>query len=240
MLVQQIQHDNYGEIVLNHPPSRNAITGPMGIGLTQAINVYAADDSVQLILLCGAEGAFCSGLNLKDFNADPPPPWMSEFPKIWRGVHKSVYQCPKPIVVALEKFAINGGAALALAADILIAGDDSYLQVGEVTQGMAAPYNMAWLRLRYPEYIAAQLTMIGRRFTGSELHNMGIAYAAPTTAETAQYAQRLCRQLSAYPKGSLQRITNTLRNYRPTDADAWFDQAAQGFPASRVKPGRNA
>ncbi|MCY4056782.1 MAG: enoyl-CoA hydratase/isomerase family protein, partial [Gammaproteobacteria bacterium] len=176
-VVEVVDHGRWAEVILNRPERRNAINGPLGEALTSAIRRADADDGVQAILFRGAEGAFCSGLDLKAFNAEPPPDWMPRFSTIWRGAHKAIFECRKPVVVALERFAINGGAALALAADLLVAGENAFLHVGEVRQGMAAPYNLAWLRFRHSESVAAQLTLTGRRFTGSELVALGVAYA---------------------------------------------------------------
>ena len=69
-------------------------------------------------------------------------------------------------LVALERFAINGGAAFALAADLLVVGREAYLQVGEIRQGMAAPMNLAWLLARHPASVAEQIALTGRRFVG--------------------------------------------------------------------------
>ena len=169
--VERIDRDGWAEIVLNRPARRNAINGPLGERLADAFRAANADDGVQAVLFRGAEGAFCSGLDLKGFNADPPPEWLPRFNAIWRAAHKAIFDCQKPIVAALERYAINGGAALALAADLLIAGETAFLQVGEVKMGMAAPYNMAWLRLRHSENVAAKLTITGRRFPGANSPN---------------------------------------------------------------------
>ena len=236
MIVEIAKVDGYAEIILNHPASRNAITGPLGRALAKSLRDAAADESSKCILLRGAEGAFCSGLNLKKFNADPEPEWLPVFGKIWRETHKALYDCPKPIVVALEKYAINGGAALALAADILIVGDDSYLQVGEVRQGMVAPYNMAWIRLRFSESVASQLAIPGRRFTGSELASKGIAYLAPATVDTLSEARELCKELASFPDTALQGIKTSTRAYRTHNADDWFDKATASTPNVRRKP----
>ena len=155
--VEFVAHGRWAEVVLNRPERRNAINGPLGEALAAAIERAGADDGIQAVLLRGADGAFCSGLDLKAFNADPPPDWMPRFSAIWRAAHKAIFECKKPIVAALERFAINGGAALALSADLLVAGETAFLQVGEVRQGMAAPYNMAWLRLRHGENTAAAI-----------------------------------------------------------------------------------
>ena len=234
-VVEFLDHGRWAEIVLNRPERRNAINGPLGEELAAAIGRADADDGVQAILLRGADGAFCSGLDLKAFNADPPPDWMPRFPAIWRGAHKAIFECPKPIVAALERFAINGGAALALAADLLVAGETAFLQVGEVKQGMAAPYNMAWLRLRHSENTAAQLTLTGRRFPGSELASLGIAHAAVPDDEVLAAGRQLVEELAAYPDGGLARNKTLMRAYNDTPADDWFDRATQQT-GPRVKP----
>ena len=234
-VVEFLDHGRWAEIVLNRPERRNAINGPLGEELAAAIGRADADDGVQAVLLRGADGAFCSGLDLKAFNADPPPDWMPRFPTIWRGAHKAIFECPKPIVVALERFAINGGAALALAADLLVAGETAFLQVGEVKQGMAAPYNMAWLRLRHSENTAAQLTLTGRRFPGSELASLGIAYAAVPDDDVVPAARRLVEELAAYPDGALARNKTLMRAYNDTPADDWFDRATR-HTGPRVRP----
>lgn len=221
------EHDGWAEVVLNRPERRNAINGPLGEGLAEAFRAASAAADVQVVLLRGAEGAFCSGLDLKAFNAEPPPEWLARFNSIWRGAHKAIFECPKPIIVALERYAINGGAALALAADLLVVGENAFLQVGEVKMGMAAPYNMAWLRLRHSENVTAKLTLTGRRFPGTELAALGVAFEAVADANVVARASELAAELASYPAGALTRIKATMRAYSDAPADAWFDRATQ-------------
>lgn len=232
--VEVISHEHWAEVVLNRPQRRNAIDGPLGEHLAVAVERLDAAEDMQAILLRGADGAFCSGLDIKSFNADPPPTWLPHFNAIWRSAHKALYQCGKPIVAALERYAINGGAALALAADLLIAGKAAFLQVGEVKIGMAAPYNMAWLRLRHSESLVAKLTLTGRRFTGTELGELGIAYAVADDDAVLAEARRLTAELASYPAGAQRRIKATLRAYNDTPADAWFDRAAKESSTPRA------
>nr|QQZ49649.1 hypothetical protein JKL49_22645 [Phenylobacterium glaciei] len=56
------------------------------------------------------------------FAARPAPDWLADWPEEWAGFHRELYRCPAVIVGALERFAINAGAALALACDLLVAG----------------------------------------------------------------------------------------------------------------------
>ncbi|MCE2407765.1 MAG: enoyl-CoA hydratase/isomerase family protein [Pseudomonadales bacterium] len=82
--VLKIEHEGWIELVLNQPETRNAITGPLGEQLADSIQAVDADSTTRLLMLRGAEGAFCSGLNLKEFNrisnrlgVGPIPRYMS-------------------------------------------------------------------------------------------------------------------------------------------------------------------
>lgn len=235
--VETIAHDGWAELVMNRPERRNAIDGDLAMALAGDLRALDTDDDVHAILLRGAEGVFCSGLDLKAFNADPPPEWLPKFNVVWRAVHTALYDCGKPVIAAFESYGINGGASLALAADLLIAGETAFLQVGEVRQGMVAPYNIAWLRLRHPESVAAKLTLTGRRFTGSELAAMGVAYTCVPDEEVLPRAQELAAELASYPAGAAVRIKATMRAYNDASASAWFDQAIAASPATgRLSP----
>lgn len=231
MSVSLQRHDGWTEVVLDRPARRNAIDGPLGVALAEHLEALAGDAGVRVVVLRGAGGAFCSGLDVKAFNADPRPDWHADFPAIWRRVHRALYHCPQPVVTALERYAINGGAALALAGDLLISGRDAFLQVGEVQQGMAAPYNLAWLRLRHSEALAARIALVGRRFPGSELAALGVAHEAVADDVVLARAQGLAAELADFPPGALRRIKAGLRAWSEPDADAWFDRVFAADPA---------
>lgn len=230
-------HDGWGELILNRPDVKNAITGPLGVGLAEGMAALAKDDDVRVILFRGAGGAFCSGLDLKAFNAEPAPEWLGDFQHIWRGAHKSLFECPKPIVGALERYAINGGAALALACDLLVVGEGAFLQVGEAKIGMAAPYNLAWLSLRHSENLMARVALVGERLNGPELMALGIAHECVPDDDVLPRAQALAEMLGGYPGGGLGRIKLGLRARIDEDADGWFDRFTAGDPVgNRPRP----
>jgi enoyl-CoA hydratase/carnithine racemase len=225
-------HGGWAEIILNRPEVKNAINGPLGIALADAFRRVDADDSVNVVVFRGAGGAFCSGLDLKAFNAEPAPEWLDSFQSIWRSAHRAIFECRKPIIGALERYAINGGAALALAADLLVVGDDAFLQVGEAKIGMAAPYNLAWLRLRHSEAVATEIALLGDRHTGAQLKSLGIANRSVPDQQVLEQASALAAQMAEYPAGALARIKTGLRRYGPVSADEWFDLAQVGAPGT--------
>jgi len=217
------------EIILNRPARRNAVTGPLAKRLHEEIVAATEDDEVAVLLLRGAGGAFCSGLDLGEFRADPPPDWMPAFSGLWLDVHAALYDCPKPIVAALERFAINAGSALALAADLLVAGEQAFLHVGEIQMGMAAPMNMAWLRLRHPESVAARLAIVGRRYTARELERMGVAAEVVDDDAVLDRARELSATIAGYPPQGVRAIKRTILGGRPAASGRdWFAQFRAG------------
>ncbi len=222
--VASIIHDGWAEVVLNRPERKNAINGPLGLALTARLAELDARDDVRVILLRGAGGAFCSGLDLKSFNEEPPPAWVGEFQQIWRGAHRSLFNCRKPIVGALERYAINGGAALAIACDLLVVGETSFLQVGEAQIGMAAPYNLAWLSLRHSEAAMAELVLVGDRQAGPRLVELGFAQQSVMDDQVLATSMALCERLATFPEGGLAQIKKGMRAGQELNADAWFDQ----------------
>ena len=223
-------HEGWAEVVLNRPERKNAIVGPLGVELAKAVGRLNEDPEIRVVVLRGSEGAFCSGLDLKAFNETPEPGWVKNFQQIWRGAHRAIYNCNKPIIGVLEKYAINGGAALALSCDLLVSGEDAFLQVGEARIGMAAPYNLAWLSLRQPESVISRVALIGDRISGVELGQMGLAYRVVPDSDVLSEAQALAKELAGFPENGLNRIKTVMRAAQPLTADQWFDQFTQADP----------
>ena len=225
----------WGEVMLNRPERKNAIVGPLGLGLAEGIAALDADPDVQAIVLRGAGGGFCSGLDLAAFNDKPEPEWLPDFQHIWRGAHRALFECSTPLIGAMERYAINGGAALAIACDYLVVGEKSFLQVGEVQIGMAAPYNMAWLNLRHSESVIAQVTLIGDRIPGTELMRLGLATQCVDDAQVAACAIDLAKRLASFPSGTTSKIKRGMRARLGETADQWFDRHTRVAGPS-VKP----
>lgn len=225
------RNDRVAHLILNRPARRNALVGPMATLLADTIVELNADPELTVVVLRGAEGAFCSGLDLKEFGKDPQPKWVATFSDEWRRAHRALYDSDKIIVGALERAAVNGGAALALACDFLIAGRDSFLQVGEIQQGMPAPMNMAWLRLRHSEALAARVTLLGDRLGGDELVRLGIAYASVADEDVVTAAGELADRLAAHEPSGVHRIKSMLRRAGfAGSAEDWFAKAVAADP----------
>ena len=218
-------------VTLNRPERRNALTGPLANELAEAIEQLNSDESVSVMVIQGAGGAFCSGLDLKEFNLDPQPDWVAGFGQLWQRVHRALFDSPAIVIGALERAAVNGGAALALACDFLVVGESAFLQVGEVQQGMAAPMNMAWLRLRYSEALAGRIALLGDRIMGAELVRLGLAHSSVADSEVLNACDELASRLAAHDPLGVRRIKTSLRRTgTEATAEEWFAKALAADP----------
>ena len=230
-----IQHDGWGELVLSRPARRNALTGRMAIEARAGLGALIAAGS-KAIVLRGEGGFFSSGLDLDAFAATPPPPWRASWPQDWSGFHQDLYRSPAVIVGALERFAINGAASLALACDLLVVGDDAYLLVGEAAIGMNAPMNIAWLRLRTTEAIAAQLALGAERIHAADLQRLGLAYKIVGKDHVVEEARSLAAKLASYRGEALAAIKFGLRRPVTNPEDLFDANAAAGFRTAAAPP----
>ncbi len=188
-----------GELVLNRRERKNAINGPLVSAFAEGLQALVADEAIGTILIRGAGGAFSSGLDLKDMNASPAPPWRAGFSNSWAGLHQQLYLCPKPTVAAVESYGINAGAALAFAADFLVIGESGFIQVGEVLQGVAAPINLVWLRIKAPRPVVNEVVLRGRRIPGPELVRLGLAHRSVPEESVVEIGRSLADELAASP-----------------------------------------
>lgn len=210
-MVLVVRHGARADVVLNRPDKRNALIVPMMAQLRDAFLQLATDETVNAVLVRGAGGAFCSGLDLKAINADPQPDWVPDLQRVWREANVAMATCPKPMVGALEKYAINGGAPIAFACDFLVAGQSAYIVVGEVQRGMAAPNNLAWLQGKYSETIALRFALLGDPVPAPELLRLGVAHAVVPDDEVVAQATALADRLAGFPPDAAQSIKRSIR-----------------------------
>jgi enoyl-CoA hydratase/carnithine racemase len=215
--------EGWAEIVINRPERRNAITAPVSEALLAALHETREDDTVAAVILRGQGGFFCSGIDLKALQDDPPPPWRKRQGSSWRNLHLGLFHYPKPVIGAFEKYGINAGSALALACDILIAGRTAFLQVGEIQQGAMMPMNAAWLRIKTTEQVAARLAFYGDRVPGPELLRLGLAAECVDDDAVVDRCRTLAARIAGFPRGAAKNIKQSLINQRGiVDPETFF------------------
>ena len=231
-LVNYSVDNGVATVELNRPHRRNAVIGPLLDAMAAALDAASADESVQAVLLCGAGGAFCSGLDLDEYNADPAPDWLATSGQSNAAAHTALAECTVPIVVALERYAINGGAAYALAGDVMVTGEKAWLQVGEMLQGLPAPMNMAWLTLHHSPAVTSRILYTGERIAGPDLLAMGVAHRVVADDDVRAESLALAERIASAPAGSTRHAKSTVRELYGHDPLAQIERARAAAPVT--------
>jgi len=229
------RHAGWAEIVINRPERRNSITGPVSEAILGFLTELESDDSISAVMIRGEGGYFCSGVDLKALQADPPPPWKDRHATNWKDLHVALFGFTKPVIGAVEKYAINAGAGLAFACDLIIAGETAFLQVGEIQQGVGMPMNAAWLRIKSTEQIMSRLAFFGDRVSAPDLLSLGLITETTSDDQVVTRCREICARIAAFPIGASSKVKRTIiesrripdpNNFFHFDVQSSLDQAS--------------
>lgn len=164
------QEENILVITIDRPAVRNAIDHRTSQALADAMDRLDNDPTVAVGILTGAGGHFCSGMDLKAFvNGE-----RIELPG--RGLGGMIETPPlKPIIAAVEGYALAGGFEIALACDLLVASENAVFGLPEVKRGLiAGSGGLIRLPQKIPRQIAMQYALTGDLMTASDARQWGL------------------------------------------------------------------
>jgi enoyl-CoA hydratase len=179
-------------ITINRPEARNAVNGEVARGIAAAVDEFDADRDVRVLVLTGAGGTFSAGMDLKGFLAGDAPVAAD------RGFGGIVQRPPvKPIIAAVEGYALAGGFELALACDLVVASEQAKFGLPEVRRGLVAGAG-GLLRLpkRVPYHLAMEIALTGEHFSAARLHQAGLVSEIVAVGEALQAARDLAGRVA--------------------------------------------
>ena len=156
-------------ITLNRPDARNAVNAALAQGVAAALDELDGDVDLAVGVLTGAGSGFCAGMDLKAFMRGESA-WVDG-----RGFAGIVQGPPrKPLIAAIEGFAVAGGLEVALACDLIVATGGAKLGIPEVKRSLVAAGG-ALLRLprRIPYHVAMELALTGDTITAERGYELG-------------------------------------------------------------------
>jgi enoyl-CoA hydratase len=221
-------------ITLNRPDARNAVNLAVAEGLAAAVDALDGDDDVSVGVLTGAGGAFCAGMDLKAFVAGEQPFVEG------RGFAGIVQRPPrKPLIAAIEGFAVAGGLEVALACDLLVAARGAKLGVPEVKRSLVAAGG-ALLRLpqRLPYGVAMELALTGDPITAERAAELGLVNRLADPGGAVDEALALAAAIAANGPLALAATKQILAAQRDWDEEAFW--ARQGEIAGPVFASQDA
>jgi enoyl-CoA hydratase len=180
-------------ITLNRPEARNAVNRALAEGLAGALDALDADEELSVGVVTGAGGGFCAGMDLKAFV-------QGEVPYVGDRGFAGIAQrgSDKPLIAAVEGFAVAGGLEVALACDLIVAGRSAKLGIPEVKRSLVAAGG-ALLRLprRMPEGAAMELALTGDPITAERGHELGLVNRLADDGGALEAALELARTIAA-------------------------------------------
>ncbi|MDG2002484.1 MAG: crotonase/enoyl-CoA hydratase family protein [Novosphingobium sp.] len=162
--------DGILEVTINRPDQRNAMTKQVAEGISAAMDRLEAESGLRCAILTGAGGTFCSGMDLKGFLKGEMP--IADD----RGFGGLTEWTPtKPVIAAVDGYALAGGMELALACDLIVANKDAKFGIPEVKRSLvAAGGGVVALPRLLPRQLAMELALTGDPILAPRAYDLGL------------------------------------------------------------------
>lgn len=182
-------------ITLNRPEVLNALSPALIEELALALGELDRSDEVRAVVLTGGEQVFAAGADISEMaERNAVAQFLAERSGRWNGVTRFA----KPLIAAVNGFALGGGCELAMMCDLIIAGDDAQFGQPEVNLGIlpGAGGTQRWPRT-VGKYIAMEIHLTGRFMKASQAHRLGLVNKVVPHEVTIQVAQEIARRIAA-------------------------------------------
>ncbi len=180
-------------ITLNRPQAKNAANKALAEGVVAAIDELESNDDLRVAILTGAGGTFCSGMDLKAFVSGETPAVEG---RGFAGLTE--YTVKKPLIAAVEGYALAGGLELAISCDLIVAADNARFGIPEVKRGLAAAAGgLLKLPRQIPSRIAMELAVTGDFIDSARAYELGLINRIVPAGEALDGARALAATIAA-------------------------------------------
>ncbi len=189
---------------LNRPQVRNALNLEVRARLADEVTRHAADAAIRCLIVTGSDTVFAAGADIGEMaEAGPVEIMARNLQKYWRAI----MDCPKPLIAAIEGFALGGGLELALCADIIVAGEGARLGLPEVKIGILPGGGGTQKLARLVGRQRAMLLLLtGKMFSAAEALSMGVISELAPTGQALPRALEIAREIAALPPIAVMQI----------------------------------
>ncbi len=207
-------------ITINRPEAKNSVNAAVSQGLADATDRLDEDPGLSVGIVTGAGGSFCAGMDLKAFARGENVVVKG------RGLGFTERPPVKPIIAAVEGYALAGGTELALATDLIVAARNSAFGIPEVKRGLvAAGGGLLRLPQRIPYQIAMELALTGDNLPAERAHELGLVNVLAEPGGALDAAIALGERITAngpLAVAATKRVITESRGWTPEDQ--WREQ----------------
>ncbi|WP_049563217.1 crotonase/enoyl-CoA hydratase family protein [Nonomuraea sp. SBT364] len=180
-------------LTINRPKARNAVNGAVARGIAEALDALDARPEISAYVLTGAGGTFCAGMDLKGF-------LTGDLPVVEGRGFGGLTEAPpkKPLVAAVEGYALAGGFEMALSCDVIVASSESTFGLPEPKRGLVAGAGgVMRLPRRIPYHVAMEMALTGDHYPASRLYELGLVNRVTEPGQALEGALELARKIAA-------------------------------------------
>ena len=231
-------------LTMNRPERRNALSPSMMAKLSECWDEINANPDIRVAILTGAGGCFCAGADLQAMTQSHPGDAFAQgsdtTSEIAAGVIKPLlkgFLLDKPLIAAVEGFALAGGTEILQGTDIRVAGESAVFGITEVARGLF-PLGGSTVRLRrqIPYTHAAEMLLAARRLSATEAKEIGLIGHVVPDGKALEKAREIADQIAANAPLSVQAVLKSLREgAEMTEADALANELEIGWPIFATK-----
>jgi enoyl-CoA hydratase len=220
-LVLTERHDGVLTITINRPRQKNAINRETAIQLAAALDQLDADPELSVGVLTGAGGTFSAGMDLKAFATGETPILPG---RGFGGLTQAVVR--KPLIAAVEGWALGGGFEMALACDLIVAAQDSKFGLTEVKRGLiAGEGGVIRLPQRLPYHVALKVLLTGEPIGAIDANRYGLISELTAPGGALAGAESLAQRITVNAPLALAKVKQVVREVQGlNDADAFARQ----------------
>jgi enoyl-CoA hydratase len=194
-------------VSIDRPKQRNAVNRDVSLAIADALQRLDQQPELQVGVLTGRGSTFCAGMDLHAF-------LEGERPELENRGFGGLTEAPprKPLIAAVEGYALAGGCELALACDLIVAAEDAWFGLPEVTRGLVAGSGgLIRLPRRIPPAIALEYALTGERMSAPTAHSWGLVNRLTSSGGALPGALALARLIAANAPLSVQMTKRIMR-----------------------------
>ena len=208
-------------ITIDRPEARNAVNAAVAEAIAAALERLDAEDALRIGIVTGAGGTFCAGMDLKAFVTGERP-WAGD--RGFAGITQRAAR--KPLIAAVEGYALAGGFEIALACDLIVAARYARFGIPEVKRGLvAAAGGLFRLPQRIPYHLAMELALTGEPIDALRAAEIGIVNRVVDPGGALEAARELAGQIVGNAPLALSASKEVVQRAREwTEAEAWERQ----------------
>lgn len=196
-------------LMLNRPAARNALHNALLEHIVQTLESAQQDDSVGAVVITGNEKFFAAGADLKEMaSRDMPATLNDPRPQLWARIERF----NKPLLAAVNGYALGAGCELAMLCDITLAGDNARFGLPEITLGIMPGAGGTQRLIRsVGKSLAYKMVLTGEPITAQQARQAGLVADVCPAALTQEYAEKLAARIAQHAPLALQATKTALR-----------------------------